>query len=167
MNLTAHFTMEELIQSDMAVRLGIDNTPPQNIVPNLIVLAEGLEQIRGVVGHPLHVSSGYRCEALERVLCEKDFLAWCARHSKGSAVAWPEYFARKGHPKGFCADFTCRAFGTPLEIIRVVRNCGIRFDQLIEEGSWIHASFDPRLRGEVLTATFDKTGTPTYTQGVA
>jgi len=42
-----------------------------------------------------------------------------------------------------------------------VKGSGIAFDQLIEEGSWVHASFDPRLRGQVLTATF-KDGTPSY-----
>lgn len=166
MKLTEHFALEELTHSDMAVRMGIDNTPPQAVVQNLIVLAAGLEQIRSVTGHPLHINSGYRCEELERVLCAKDFAAWCARQGKNFATSWTEYFERKGHPRGFCADFTCRPFGTPLEIIKVVRNCGIRFDQLIEEGTWCHASFDPRLRGEILTATFDKHGTPTYTQGI-
>lgn len=166
-NLTPHFTLEELTHSDMAVRLGIDNTPPAIIVPNLTVLAEGMELVRNVLQHPIHPNSGYRCEEFERVLCAKDFKAWCARHGKDPLTAWPEYFARKGHPNGYCLDFTCPQFGTPLEIVRVVKASGIKFDQLIEEGTWVHASFDPRLRGEVLTAKFDKDGAPSYSQGVA
>jgi hypothetical protein len=48
----------------------------------------------------------------------------------------------------------------------VLKGSGIAFDQIILEGSWVHVSFDPRLRGQVLTATFNA-GTPTYTNGVA
>lgn len=167
MKLTEHFTLEELVQSDTALRLGIDNTPPPGVVPHLGALARGLEQIRAITLHPLFVHSGFRCEALERLLCEKDFAAWCARHAKNRATAWGEYFERKVHPMGYAADFTCPAFGPPIEIVRALKDSGIKFDQLIEEGTWVHAGFDPRLRGEILTARFDKDGTPTYTHGVA
>jgi len=166
--LTEHFSYEELTASDTAVRLGIDNTPPPEITPHLVVNAQGLEQIRKVTGHALIVHSGYRCEALEKVLCAKDFLAWCARHDKDPVIAWPEYFARKAHPKGYATDFICPAFGTPAEIVKIVRASGIKFDELIEEGvgpnggGWCHCSFDPQLRGEVLTAIFTN-GTPSYT----
>lgn len=160
--LTEHFSLEEMTASDTAVRLGIDNTPPPDIVPHLVINAQGLERIRNVTWLPLIVHSAYRCEALERVLTAKDFAAWCARHAKDLEMAWPEYFARKSHPKGYSTDFICPAFGTPAEIVRVIRTCGIKFDQLIEEGNWVHVSFDPQLRGEVLTATFTN-GTPSYT----
>lgn len=167
MKLSDNFTLDELAHSDTAVRLGIDNTPPEDVVTNLGLLALGLEQIRKVLERPLTVNSGFRCEALERVLAAKDFAAWCARHGKSQLTAWPEYFARKVHPRGFAADFICPSFGTPLEIVRVVKASGIKFDQLIEEGTWVHASFDPQLRGEVLTAKFDKDGAPSYSTGVA
>lgn len=164
--LTDHFTLEELTHSETAVRLGIDNTPPREVLARLRALARGLERIRRVLRQPMHVNSGYRCEALERVLCGKDFAAWCARHGKDPAGAWPEYFARKGHPKGYCADFISPRFGKPARIVRKLRDSGIAFDQLIEEGTWVHVSFDPRLRGELLTARFAADGTPTYTSGV-
>ena len=164
MNLTDHFTSEELTDSDTAVRLGIDNTPPAAIRPHLEVLARGLEEVRRVLGQPIIVKSGYRCEALEKVLCAKDYAAWCGRHGKPQATAWPEYFARKSHPRGYAADFICPRFGTPVEIVRALKNAGISFDQVIEEGTWVHASFDPRMRRELLTARFDASGTPTYTR---
>jgi len=166
--LTEHFSVEELTASDTAVRLGIDNTPPPDIIPHLVINAHGLERIRNVTWQPLIVHSAYRCEALERVLTAKDFAAWCVRHAKEPEMAWPEYFARKSHPKGYSSDFICPAFGPPPEIVRVIRGSGIKFDQLIIEGvtaagaGWVHASFDPQLRGEVLTATFTN-GTPSYT----
>lgn len=165
MNLTDHFTLEELTHSDTAVRLGIDNTPPAEILPNLLLLAQGLEDCRILLSRPINVTSGYRCEALERVLCAKDFAAWCRRRSRDAdEQAWREYFARKGHPQGYCADWTCRSFGTPRSIVRLLSRSGIKFDQLIEEGTWVHSSFDPRMRGEILSATFAPDGTPSYTR---
>ena len=163
MMLTEHFSLEELCVSDTAVRLGIDNTPSNLIVANLRTTAEGLERVRRVLGHSMRVLSGFRCEELERVLTAKDFMAWGKRHGKlASATTWPEYFERKAHPKGYAGDFICPAFGTPVEIVKVLKGSGIAFDQLIEEGSWVHASFDPRMRGQVLAATFAKDGTPSY-----
>lgn len=162
MLLTPHFTLEEFTESPTAHRLAIDNTPSQAIVGNLRVLAEGMEQVRQMTGHPIHVNSGYRCEALELALCQLDFEAWCAKHSRSRTDAWPEYFERKAHPKGLACDFTCRAYGNPLEIVRAVRAAGIAFDQLILEGTWVHISFardaEGKMRGEVLVATFGKDG---------
>lgn len=165
MKLTEHFTLEELTHSPTAVRLGFDNSPPDEAVGNLRLLAEGLEQIRRVTGQALRIDSGYRCEALERVLCAKDFAAWCDRHGRADLdAAWPDYFAGKAHPKGFAADFTCAAFGSPLEIVRVIKASGIKFDKAICEGGWVHVSFAPELRGSVMTASFDATGTPHYAE---
>ena len=161
--LTEHFSLEELCISDTAVRLGIDNTPRDPIVlANLQTTAEGLEQVRRVLGYPMRSLSGYRCEELERILTAKDFAAWCTRHNKHSEAGWLEYFENKAHPRGYATDFICPAFGPPVEIVQILRKSGIKFDQLIEEGSWVHASFDPRLRGQVLAATFAKDGTPSY-----
>lgn len=163
--LTEHFALEELVHSDTAVRLGIDNKPPGEVIPHLGSLARGLEQIRLQLAAPLHINSAFRCEALERVLCAKDFAAWCQRNYRPQASSWPEYFARKAHPRGFAADFTAPQFGTPAQVVAALRGAGLAFDQLIEEGTWVHVSFDPRLRGEVLTARFGADGTPSYSQG--
>lgn len=165
MNLSPHFTRTEFEASDTALRLGIDNTASDDVVHNGMVAAEGMERVREFLGDlPVDVHSWHRCEELERVLCAKDFAAWCARHGK-DATAWPEYFARKGHPKGYSVDFTCPVFGTPAEIARMLVESGLKFDQLILEGTWVHISFAPTMRQQVLTATF-VAGTPNYTAGV-
>lgn len=167
MKLTDHFSLEELSHSSTAVRMGIDNTPPEQVVGNLRVLAAGLEQIRKVTGdHGLRIHDAYRCEALERILCAKDYAAWCKIHvNEQSDASWATYFAAKAHPQGFAADFTCDAFGNPLELVRVIRASGIKFDKAISEGTWVHVSFAPTLRGVVMTAAFDATGTPHYSVG--
>lgn len=165
MNLSPHFTLEELTHSDTAVRLGIDNTPPAFVVENLRVTAAGLEEVRAgpLQGKPMRTLSGYRSEALERVLCAKDFAAWCERRGRqADEESWQVYFLAKAHPFGWAVDWTCEAFGTPIVCVRAVAAYGIRFDQLIEEGTWAHSSFDPRLRGNVLTASFGPDGTPSY-----
>ncbi len=162
-HLTEHFTLEELAHSDTALRLGIDNTPGATIVPHLITLTLGLEKIRALLERPLLVRSGYRCEALERLLCEKDFRAWCARRGRtGDGKDWREYFNAKAHPQGYAADFICPGFGEPPRIVRLIAGSAIEFDQLIEEGTWVHVSFDPRMRRNVLAATFGADGTPHY-----
>lgn len=166
MKLTEHFSLEELSFSETAVRLGIDNTPPFAVLPNLGLLATGLEAARAVIGHPMFVTSGYRCEALERVLCWKDFLAWCRRHDRDPETSWDDYFLRKAHPRGVAADFISPAAGKPAYIVRLLQSSKLRFDQIILEGTWVHISFDKRLRGEVLTATFAN-GAPHYETGVS
>ena len=143
--MTVHFSLEELTFSDTAVRLGIDNNvTDSNVLNNLHDLAVGLEQIRSLLNAPLHINSGYRCLRLNGAV-------------KGSI--------NSAHMQGWAADFTCRRFGTPLEIVKEVVKAGIKFDQCIQEGTWVHVSFDPRMRNAVLTAHFDKYGNPTYTSG--
>lgn len=60
LRLTPHFSLDEFISSETAQRRGIDNTVPLHLIPNLVVLAEGLEQVRALLGNPIRVTSGYR-----------------------------------------------------------------------------------------------------------
>lgn len=166
MRLTEHFSLADLARSDTALRLGIDNTPGPEVIANASESARMMEKILAVLGCAIFVSSWFRCEALEWVLCAKDYSAWCVRHAMNAdELAWRQYFRLKGHPQGWCVDFTAPNFGSPRQIIKQLKGSGIKFDQLIEEGHWVHASGDPRMRGEVLTATF-KDGVPTYTMGL-
>ncbi len=148
MNLTEHFALEELTESDVALRNGIDNLHPHlAVIENLKLLAAGLEEVRTLLGGlPIHVNSGYRCPRLNALV----------RGSPHSA-----------HLLGYAADFVCREFGTPLEIVRAIEASDLVFDQVIQEGTWVHYSVDPRGRRNVLTAHFAPDGAPTYTAGVA
>lgn len=142
-DLTEHFTLQELTFSSTAVRLAIDNTPSAEIVAHLRTLAEGLERVRALLGHPMHIDSGYRCESLNAAV-------------KGSKTS--------AHMTGYAADFVCPGYGDPLHVVHAVTRSTIAFDQCIQEGTWVHISFDPRLRKEVLTAHFGPGGT-TYSAG--
>lgn len=141
--LTEHFALEELTFSSTAQRLRIDNTPSLETVARLTQLALGLEKVRALLGQPMHIDSGYRCQALNKAV--------------GGVP-------NSAHVDGYAADFICPAYGTPLEIARAIVASGIAFDQCICEGTWCHVSFDPRNRHQLLTAHFGPNGT-TYTGG--
>ena len=152
MQITEHFTLAELCHSDTAVRLGIDNTPGQLARDNLVTLAYGLEAIRAALGgHPLHISSAYRCPELNRAV---------GSTAKNSA-----------HLIGLAADFTCPGFGTPRQVAEHLAGLvdSLCFDQLIEEaGRWVHvgyAGYACTPRKEILTARFSN-GMATYTKGL-
>ncbi len=161
--MTDHFTLPELTFSQEATRRGINNEPSKQILVELAHTREKLEEVRSLLGYPMHVNSGYRCEALERILCAKDYAAWCKRHGHAlTEVSWRIYFMTKAHPQGFAVDFTCAGYGTPAEVVKAIAASGIKFDQLIEEGTWVHISFSPLMRQRVLYAKFGPDGTPTY-----
>lgn len=143
MQLTTHFSLEELTDSQVATRNNINNNPSQAVKNNLMVLAQNLEKVRALLGYPLSISSGFRCMELNRKL--------------GGA-------SKSAHMDGFAADFTCHAFGTPKEVATAIAKSNIKFDQLIEEGTWVHISFDPAMRQQYLKATFVN-GKATYSIG--
>ncbi len=144
MQLTEHFSLEELTFSSTAQRLGIDNTPDAGTVTRLTVLANGLEIVRSLLKAPMHIDSGYRCQELNKAV--------------GGV-------ANSAHLEGYAADFICPAFGTPTEIAKAIVGSGMLFDQCIQEGTWVHISFDPCARRQAMTATFGPHGA-TYSHGV-
>jgi hypothetical protein len=146
MKLSPHFNLDEFIYSPTATRLGIDNTPGSAIIERLRIVAEGLEIVRnslGEGGSPIIIDSGYRCPELNKAV-------------HGS---W-----KSGHLLGWAVDIRSKTWSA-LDIAHRVLEIGLKFDQLIMEGTWIHISFDPKMRGEVLTARF-RNGVATYTKGL-
>ena len=62
-----YFTIDELLRSHVAQQYGIVNVPTPNALCNLRVLIEAvLDPVREAWGSPILVSSGYRCEELNR-----------------------------------------------------------------------------------------------------
>ena len=66
MNLSPNFKLAELIHSNTAVRLKIDNFAPPEVVDKLKVTASMLERIRSLLGTPVQVTSGYRGPVLNK-----------------------------------------------------------------------------------------------------
>jgi len=123
--LSPHFTLAELTYSDTANAEGIDNSPDQAAIDQLTQLAQlTLEGIRRICsGHPVIISSGYRCPELNEAV--------------GGA-------SNSAHLYGCTADFTIPGLGDVLDICNVLephlRELGI--DQLIDESGggarWVH-----------------------------
>lgn len=148
MNLTDHFSLAELTASETAARRGIDNTPSAEVIKNLTRTAQLLERVRVLLGSKaILVSSGYRSPALNAAV----------GGSKTSA-----------HMRGLAADFICPGFGTPQAICHRLADLGVEFDQLIQEGTWVHiglAAEGEKPRRQVLTAHFGGNDT-TYRSGL-
>ena len=134
--LSANFTLNDLIYSETANSLKIDNTPPADAVKNLIELVDSaLEPICKALGYKLTVTSGYRSWRLNSAV----------RGSKTSV-----------HPLGLACDWRCPEYGDTFKIItdlpKKLAALGVKFDQLIIENrhspkSWIHIGLKSN-RGE-------------------
>ena len=143
--LSEHFTLEELTFSATAQRKQIDNKPPAEVLDNMKRLAAGLEEVRAALGNkPMRINSGYRSPKLNRAV-------------GGARLS--------AHMAGYAADFVCPEFGSPLKIVKALAATGIQFDKLIQEGTWVHISFAPEARRQLLTAHYGPNGT-SYTAGV-
>jgi len=151
MNLSANFTLAELVASDYAQRHGINNMPTDpHVLGNLHVLAAGLERCRAILGQqPMIITSGYRSAAVN------------------TAVGGSR---RSAHMRGLAADFRVPGMNPRSVCMVLQEHPEVGFDQLIYEGTWTHIAFPENNRkptGTVLTAIF-KPGKPTaYIQGVA
>lgn len=129
--LSRHYSLADLIRSETAQRCGIDNHPPAHLLDNLRRLAAGLDRVHELLGHPLEISSAYRCPILNEAV--------------GGT-------ARSQHCEGLAADFVCPDYGPPMAIARVIADSVIEFDQcILEFGRWVHLSFSPAPRGRLLT----------------
>lgn len=119
-----YFTLDELIHSDTADRLCIDNTPTDDAIDNLDrLVTRVLDKLRDGWGRPIIVTSGYRCKELN------------------TAVGGTHY---SQHLKGQAADIVSDDFEAFRRFVR--RWCkDNEFDQCIfEHGGgreWIHISY--------------------------
>ena len=140
MKLSPNFTLEELTHSEIAERLGLNNTPDAIITANLTRLAKFLEEVRRVVGRPIMVNSAYRSPEVNKAVGSKP----TSQHCNGCA-----------------ADIKVPGL-TPNDIVNFVIKSNIEYDQLIREfDSWVHISipnnFADKPRKQVLI--IDKSGT--------
>ena len=124
MNLTKDFTLNEMYESTTAIRLGIDNTPSDSVIKNLLLLCQKvLQPLREHMDESIKVSSGYRCYDLNKKI-------------GGSKTSQ--------HCLGQAADISCGE--RTAEMYEYIKN-NLIFDQLIWEfgddhnPSWVHVSY--------------------------
>ena len=125
-HLTKHFTLEELCASATAKARGIENKPQvQQIIALVYLAVYVLEPLRVAMNEPIPISSGFRCERLNRAV--------------GGV-------SNSQHTKGQAADL---CIGGDIEKGKRWFNyikTHLKFDQLIWEHSsngtyWVHVSF--------------------------
>lgn len=153
MNLTTNFTLNELTQSETALRKGLDNAPTQDIISALQVLAVNvLQPVRDHYGRGVKVNSGYRSPEVNASV-------------GGSKTS--------DHCKGQAADIEIP--GVPNKELALYIRDNLEYTQLILEAytegvpdsGWVHVSYDPtNLKKQVMTAKFVN-GKAIYSVGIA
>jgi len=148
--LSAHFTLGELIKSETAERKGIDNTPPDHLLPKLQRLCkELLEPIRMHYGKPFRPNSGYRSPELNKEI-------------GGSATSQ--------HCKAEAVDIEIA--GISNYDLAVWINDNLEFDQVILEcyhsgepnSGWVHVSLKDK--GKINRAIALTYSNRTYSEGL-
>jgi hypothetical protein len=147
--LSAHFGLDEFLQSETAARMGRQVVAPPDAEANLRRLCETvLEPIRVKLARPMVISSGYRPNWLNIII----------GGSKTSA-----------HIEGRAADIKVVGM-SPLAFCRWIQvnapTEGWPIDQVIQEGQWTHIGIADKPRGQYLTAVFGNGGV-TYREGLA
>jgi len=141
MNLSPHFTLEELTTTD---HRQFDNAPNVQELANLQRLAEFLETVKTTLGgKPVMINSAFRSKAVNDAVGSKD---------------------TSQHRLGLACDFKVPGMA-PDAVVRAIVAAKLPYDQLIREfDRWTHISIpnDPKgkPRGQVLI--IDKAGTRPY-----
>lgn len=147
MQLSKHLLLAEVMRSESAKRLGISNMPTAQHLENFKKLAENVfEPIRNHFNIPIHISSGYRSQALNAAIGG----SLTSQHCKGEAID---------------IDMDGTSI-TNKQVFDYIKD-NLNFDQLIWEfGSasnpdWVHVSYasSGKQRKEVLKAS--KSGSKT------
>lgn len=122
-----YFTIKELCKSNKAIQLKINNHPTPEVEANLKVLVdECLDPIREKYGKPITVTSGYRCDKLNKAVGGQ-----------------PNSF----HKTGCAADLVGDTNAKTYEIFQIAKELGIYTECLFERNrrgsKWLHIAFDP------------------------
>lgn len=145
--ITEHFTKEEMERSSTAIRLGLQNECPQELLANMLNVANHLEVIRAHFGKSIHVTSCYRAPEVNAAV----------GGSKTSA-----------HRFAHAADF--EVYDTDnLSVCEWIAENMKGFDQVIYEfgpTGWVHLGFtNGKPREQKLTAT-KESGKTVYRDGL-
>jgi hypothetical protein len=147
MNLTEHFTLEELTHTD---HRQFDNTPNDAELENLKRLAAFLEEVKTALGgKPVMVNSAFRSKQVNDAVGSKD----TSQHRIGCAV-----------------DIRVPGL-TPDLVVKTIIASGLPYDQVIREfsdpirgGGWTHVSIpnEPTRAPRKQALIIDKAGTRGY-----
>jgi D-alanyl-D-alanine dipeptidase len=142
MQLSEHLSLAEVTRSDSAKRRGISNMPTPAHIENFKLLAENVfEPIRKHFGKPIHISSGYRSDALNKAIGGSK----TSQHCTGEAID---------------IDMDGSSHGITNKMVFDYIKDNLNFDQLIWEfgtasnPDWVHVSYEStdKQRKQILRA---------------
>ena len=141
MNLSEHFTLEELTHTD---HRQFDNTPNASEMANLVRLATFLEEVKIIIGgKPMMINSAFRSKQVNDAVGSKD---------------------TSQHRIGCAADIRVPNM-TPDEVVKAVIAANLGYDQIIREfDRWTHISItnNPEDKPRQQALIIDKMGTRQY-----
>lgn len=127
MKISNNISYSEAIRSNTATRRGIDNTPGDYEITNMVGIAENIfEPLRKWVGGPIKINSMFRCEELNTAIGGSSR----SQHCQGRAIDVDDTFGNK----------------TNAEMFNYIKE-NLNFDQLIWEfgddanPDWVHVSY--------------------------
>jgi hypothetical protein len=125
--ISKHISLREAIESYTAKRFGINNTPSDYHITNMVVIAENIfEPLRSWVGGPIKISSFFRSGDLNRAIKGSK----SSQHCEGRAMDIDDIYGHK----------------TNAEMYEYIKE-NLDFDQLIWEfgddnnPDWVHVSY--------------------------
>lgn len=127
-----YFTFTEFERSATATKYAIDNTMPEAAKKNVAALVDNvLDPLREAWGKPIRVTSGYRCAELNRAV--------------GGSL-------KSQHLTGEAVDLTTGNKVENRKVFQLAIELKLPFDQIISENdySWLHISYSPRHRRQIL-----------------
>ena len=90
--ISKHISLREAIESYTAKRLGINNTPSDYHITNMVVIAENIfEPLRSWVGGPIKISSFFRSGDLNRAISGSK----SSQHCEGRAMDIDDTYGHK------------------------------------------------------------------------
>ena len=152
MKLSPNFSLAEMIKSDTALRLDMENEPDDDNITNMQALAENvLQKVRDHFGKGVKVNSGFR---------------------------HPDVNAKVGgsktsdHCKGMAADIEIPGIANADLAEWIVDNCEFRqvilefYTPGIPDSGWVHVSYNPDDNKKQVLTAMKENGKTVYKPGL-
>ena len=152
MKLSPNFSLAEMIKSDTALRLDMENEPDDDHIDNMIALCENvLQKVRDHYGKGVKVNSGFR---------------------------HPDVNAKVGgsktsdHCKGMAADIEIPGVANADLAEWIVENCEFRLVILefytpgVPDSGWVHVSYNPDDNKKQVLTAMKENGKTVYKTGL-
>ena len=152
MKLSPNFSLAEMIKSDTALRLDMENEPDDDHIDNLTALCENvLQKVRDHYGKGVKVNSGFRHQYVNAKV-------------GGSKTS--------DHCKGMAADIEIPGVANADLAEWIVENCEFRqvilefYTPGVPDSGWVHVSYNPDDNKKQVLTAMKENGKTVYKPGL-